>query len=66
MKKDVTLDIKMRIDISDNLHARIKKMTEEDLTKFVLRNSFRNNAREILNLNSDLQQKRKYADEATQ
>jgi len=53
MKNEVTLDIKMRIDISDNLHARIKKMTAEELEKFVLVNAFRNNSREILKLNKE-------------
>jgi hypothetical protein len=53
-----TFNIKMRIDISDNLHARIKKMTAEELEKFVLVNAFRNNSREILKLNSDIRSER--------
>tara|TARA_Y100000817_G_C16806422_1_gene522154 strand:+ start:521 stop:718 length:198 start_codon:yes stop_codon:yes gene_type:complete len=56
ISKHVTFDIKLRIDTSENLYARLQKMTEEELTKFVVDNTFRNNCREILNLNADLQQ----------
>lgn len=56
MSKHVTFDIKMRIDASENLHARLQKMTEEELTHFVVQNTFRNNCRELLNLNADLPQ----------
>ena len=58
MSTQATFNIKMRIDISDNLHARIKKMTAEELEKFVLVNAFRNNSREILKLNSDIRSER--------
>ena len=58
MSTQATFNIKMRIDISDNLHARIKKMTAEELEKFVLINAFRNNSREILKLNSDIRSER--------
>lgn len=56
MSKHVTFDIKLRIDTSENLYARLQKMTEEELTELVVNNTFRNNSREILNLNTDLQQ----------
>ena len=51
MSKRITFDLKMRIDVSENLHCRLQKMNEEELMQFVLQNTFKNNRREILNLN---------------
>jgi len=51
MSKRITFDLKMRIDASENLHGRLQKMNKEELTQFVLQNTFKNNCREILNLN---------------
>ena len=51
MIKRITFDLKLRIDASENLHDRLQKMNKEELMQFVLQNTFKNNRREILNLN---------------